>query len=236
MSIRPSHVGTYHRSARTSSLLFLPSCLLVPLLSSTCFDYITPDISQDTLMTPLFLFIIAVALLLVWAVILYNRFVTLRNQVMNGWKQIDVQLKRRHDLIPNLVNTVKGYMEFEQDTLLKVISARNAAAAAKTVTESAEKETALTSALGKFFALAENYPNLKANENVRQLQEELSSTENKIGFARQFYNDIATKFNIALQVFPGNLIAGMFGFQPADLFEVQDAAERQVPNVDLSLK
>ena len=236
MSIRPSHVGTYHRSARTSSLLFLPSCLLVPLLSSTCFDYITPDISQDTLMTPLFLFIIAAALLLVWAVILYNRFVTLRNQVMNGWKQIDVQLKRRHDLIPNLVNTVKGYMEFEQDTLLKVISARNAAAAAKTVTESAEKETALTSALGKFFALAENYPNLKANENVRQLQEELSSTENKIGFARQFYNDIATKFNIALQVFPGNLIAGMFGFQPADLFEVQDAAERQVPNVDLSLK
>ncbi len=187
-------------------------------------------------MTPLFLFIIAVALLLVWAVILYNRFVTLRNQVMNGWKQIDVQLKRRHDLIPNLVNTVKGYMEFEQDTLLKVISARNAAAAAKTVAESAEKETALTSALGKFFALAENYPNLKANENVRQLQEELSSTENKIGFARQFYNDIATKFNIALQVFPGNLIAGMFGFQPADLFEVQDAAERQVPNVDLSLK
>jgi LemA protein len=236
MSIRPSPVGTYHRSARTSSLLFLPSCLLVPLLSSTCFDYITADISQDTLMTPLFLFIIAAALLLVWAVILYNRFVTLRNQVMNGWKQIDVQLKRRHDLIPNLVSTVKGYMEFEQDTLLKVISARNAAAAAKTVTESAEKETALTSALGKFFALAENYPNLKANENVRQLQEELSSTENKIGFARQFYNDIATKFNIALQVFPGNLIAGMFGFQPADLFEVQDAAERQVPNVDLSLK
>jgi LemA protein len=187
-------------------------------------------------MTPFLLFIVIVALVLVWAVVLYNRFVTLRNQVMNGWKQIDVQLKRRHDLIPNLVNTVKGYMEFEQDTLLKVISARNAAASAKTVGEAAEKETALTSALGKFFALAENYPNLKANENVRQLQEELASTENKIGFARQFYNDIATKFNIALQVFPGNMIAGIFGFQPAELFEIQDAAERQVPNVDLSLK
>jgi len=181
-------------------------------------------------------FVIVVALLVVWAIALYNRFVTLRNQVLNGWKQIDVQLKRRHDLIPNLVNTVKGYMEFEQDTLLKVISARNAAASAKTVGEAAEKESMLTSALGKFFALAENYPTLKANENVRQLQEELSSTENKIGFARQFYNDIATKFNIALQVFPGNLIAGMFGFQAAELFEIQDVAERTVPNVDLSLK
>jgi LemA protein len=187
-------------------------------------------------MTPFFLFIILAAVLLIWAVILYNRFVTLRNQVMNGWKQIDVQLKRRHDLIPNLVNTVKGYMEFEQDTLLKVISARNAAASAKTVGEAAAKESELTSALGKFFALAESYPNLKANENVRALQEELSSTENKIGFARQFYNDIATKFNIALQVFPGNIIAGMFSFQPAELFEIQDATERAVPNVDLSLK
>lgn len=187
-------------------------------------------------MTPFLFFIIIVALLLVWAVVAYNRFVTLRNQVVNGWKQIDVQLKRRHDLIPNLVNTVKGYMEFEQDTLLKVISARNAAAAAKTPGEAAEKEGILTSALGKFFALAESYPNLKANENVRALQEELASTENKIGFARQFYNDIATKFNIALQVFPGNVIAGMFGFQSAELFEIQDAGERQVPNVDLSLK
>ncbi len=187
-------------------------------------------------MTPLLGFIIIAVLLVVWAVVLYNRFVTLRNQVTNGWKQIDVQLKRRHDLIPNLVNTVKGYMEFEQDTLLKVISARNAAATAKTVAEAAEKEAALTSALGKFFALAESYPTLKANENVRQLQEELASTENKISFARQFYNDIATKFNIAQQVFPGNIIAGMFGFQPAELFEIQEVAERQVPNVDLSLK
>lgn len=187
-------------------------------------------------MSAFMLFFIIVAVLAVWAIVLYNRFVTLRNQVMNGWKQIDVQLKRRHDLIPNLVNTVKGYMEFEQDTLMKVIAARNAAVSAKTVGEAAEKESALTGALGKLFALAENYPTLKANENVRQLQEELASTENKISFARQFYNDIATKFNIALQVFPGNIIAGMFRFQPAELFEIKEEAERQVPNVDLSLK
>src|SRR5512141_2030217 len=176
--------------------------------------------------------LVIVAALAFWAIGIYNRLIRLKNQVVNGWKQIDVQLKRRHDLIPNLVNTVKGYMEFEQDTLLKVISARNAAAAAKTPGEAAEKEGALTAALGRFFALAESYPNLKANENVRALQEELASTENKIGFARQFYNDIATKFNIALQVFPGNMIAGMFGFQPAELFEIQEAAERQVPDVD----
>ena len=166
----------------------------------------------------------------------YNRFVSDEEAIKAQWAQVENQLQRRNDLIPNLVNTVKGYMEFEQDTLLKVISARNAAAAAKTPAEAAEKEGLLTSALGKFFALAESYPNLKANENVRALQEELASTENKIGFARQFYNDIATKFNIALQVFPGNLIAGMFGFQQAELFEIQEAAERQVPNVDLSLK
>lgn len=181
-------------------------------------------------------FIILVVLLLIWAIGQYNRLVTLRNQVQNGWKQIDVQLKRRHDLIPNLVNTVKGYMEFEQDTLEKVIAARNAAISAKGVADAAEKEGALTGALSRLFALAENYPTLKSNENVRQLQEELSSTENKISFARQFFNDIATKFNIAQQVFPGNIIAGMFGFHPAELFEVQDAAERETPSVNLSLK
>jgi LemA protein len=175
-------------------------------------------------------------LLFVWAIGMYNKLVTLRNQVQNGWKQIDVQLKRRHDLIPNLVNTVKGYMQYEQETLTKVIEARNAAATASGVADSAAKENALTGALGKLFALAENYPNLKANENVMQLQEELSSTENKISFARQFFNDIATKFNIAQQVFPTNIIARMFGFQPSELFEVTEAAERAVPNVDLSLK
>lgn len=175
-------------------------------------------------------------LFLFWGIGLYNNLVTLRNQVQNGWKQIDVQLKRRHDLIPNLVNTVKGYMQYEQETLDKVIRARNAATTASGVADSAAKENALTGALGRLFALAENYPTLKANENVKQLQEELSSTENKIGFARQFFNDIATKFNIAQQVFPASIIARMFGYQPSELFEVTEAAERAVPNVDLSLK
>jgi LemA protein len=183
-----------------------------------------------------FLFLAIVAVVVVWAIALYNRFVTLRNQVQNGWKQIDVQLKRRHDLIPNLVNTVKGYMEFERGTLETVIAARNAAVGASGVADAAAKEQALTGALSRLFALAENYPTLKANENVRQLQEELSSTENKISFARQFYNDIATAFNTAQQVFPGNIIAGLFQFRPAELFEITEAAERSVPKVDLSLQ
>ena len=181
-------------------------------------------------------FIVVVAVVLIWAVMKYNSLITLRNQVQNAWKQIDVQLKRRHDLIPNLINTVRGYMEFEQETLQKVIAARNAAVAAIGVADAAQKEGALTGALSRLFALAENYPTLKANENVRQLQEELASTENKISFARQFYNDISTKFNIGQQVFPGNLIARLFGFQPVELFEIKEEAERAVPTVDLSLK
>jgi LemA protein len=187
-------------------------------------------------MIPFFALIVLVAVLVIWAIAQYNRLVMLRNQTQNGWKQIDVQLKRRHDLIPNLVSTVKGYMEFEQDTLEKVIKARNAAVSATGVADSAAKEGELTGALSRLFALSENYPQLKANETVRQLQEELSSTENKIGFARQFYNDIATKFNIAQQVFPGNIIAGMFGFKPAELFEIKEAAEREVPKVDISIR
>lgn len=185
---------------------------------------------------PLLIVLGILLLVVIWGVAQYNKLITLRNQVENGWKQIDVQLKRRHDLIPNLVNTVKGYMQFEQETLEKVIQARNAATTASGVADSAAKENALTGALGRLFAVAENYPDLKASENVKQLQEELSSTENKIGFARQFYNDIATKFNIAQQIFPVNLIAGMFGFKPSELFEVTEQAERAVPNVDLSLK
>ena len=187
-------------------------------------------------MTLFWIFLVAVAVAALWAVMQYNRLIVLRNQVANGWKQIDVQLKRRHDLIPNLVSAVRGYMEFEQETLEKVIKARNAAVSATGVADSAAKENALTGALSKLFALAENYPNLKANENVRQLQEELTGTENKVGFARQFYNDIATRFNIAQQVFPGNIIAGLFRFQPAELFEITEASERAVPQVDLSLK
>lgn len=191
---------------------------------------------KENLMTLFIGFIILLLVVLLWVVVQYNRLVTLRSQVENGWKQIDVQLKRRHDLIPNLVNTVKGYMGFEQETLEKVIKARNAAVTATGVADAAEKEGALTGALSRLFALAENYPNLKANENVRQLQEELSSTENKISFARQFYNDIATRFNIAQQVFPGNIIANLFGFKRLELFEIRDAGERDVPNVDLSLR
>ena len=183
-----------------------------------------------------FVFVIAVILLIVWVIAKYNSLITLRNQVTNGWKQIDVQLKRRHDLIPNLVNTVRGQMQFEQETLEKVIQARNSAVSAHGVADAAAKEDMLSSALTKLFALVENYPTLKSNENVKQLQEELTSTENKISFARQFYNDIATKFNIAQQVFPANIIASMFNFKAAELFEIQVASEREVPNVDLSLK
>lgn len=177
-----------------------------------------------------------VVILIFWVVVKYNGLITLRNQSINGWKQIDVQLKRRHDLIPNLVNTVKGQMEFERDTLERVIQARNSAITAKGVADAAAKEDMLTSALSKLFALVENYPNLKSNENVKQLQEELTSTENKISFARQFYNDISTKFNTEQQIFPGNMIAAMFNFKPAELFEILVASEREAPAVDLSLK
>ena len=145
----------------------------------------------------LFILLAIAFLAVVWAIWRYNNLIGLKNQVINGWKQIDVQLKRRHDLIPNLIASVKGEMQFEQDTLEKVIAARNTAVAARGVADAADKENALTQTLSRLFALAENYPNLKANESVKALMEELSSTENKIGFARQFYNDIATRFNIA---------------------------------------
>src|SRR5450759_4023502 len=180
--------------------------------------------------------LIVIIIAVVAVVVMYNNLVTLRNQVQNGWKQIDVQLKRRHDLIPNLVSTVRGYMEFEKETLEKVIKARNAAVSATGVADAALKEGVLSGALSKLFALSENYPTLKANENVMQLQEELTTTENKISFARQFFIDIATKFNIAQQVFPGNIIANMFTIRPSELFEVKDATEREVPSVNLSLK
>jgi LemA protein len=171
-----------------------------------------------------------------WAVFRYNNLVSLKNQVANAWKQIDVQLKRRHDLIPNLIASVKGEMQFEQDTLEKVIQARNSAVAARGVADSAEKENQLTQTLSRLFALAENYPTLKANENVRSLMEELTSTENKIGFARQFYNDLATRFNTSQQIFPDNLIAQAFKFQTVELFEITAPAEREVPAVDLNIR
>jgi LemA protein len=187
-------------------------------------------------MIPLFVLLGVLLVVALWVIGTYNGLVGLRNQTLNGWKQIDVQLKRRHDLIPNLINTVKGAMEFEQSTLTMVVEARNRAVAATGPADSAAAEGALTQALGKLFALAESYPTLKSNENVKMLQEELASTENKIGFARQFYNDIATRFNTAQQTFPANLVAGPFGFKPSELFEVTEAADRAVPTVDLSLK
>jgi LemA protein len=180
--------------------------------------------------------ILIIAAVVIWAIASYNKLVGMRNQVENGWRQIDVQLKRRHDLIPNLVNTVRGAMDFERGTLTAVMEARAKAQGASGPADAAQKEGELSQAIGRLFAVAENYPTLKANENVKMLQEELSATENKVGFARQFYNDIATKFNTAQQVFPMNLFAGAAGFKPAELFEVTDAGERAVPVVDLSQK
>ena len=183
------------------------------------------------LLGALFALVVAVV---VWLVASYNRIVSLRNQTLNGWRQIDVQLKRRHDLIPNLVNAVRGSMDFERDTLTAVMEARSKALTATGPADAAQKEGQLSQALGRLLAVAENYPTLKSNDNVKMLQEELSGTENKVGFARQFYNDIATNFNTAQQVFPANLFAATFGFKPAELFEITTPADRDVPVVDLS--
>jgi len=179
--------------------------------------------------------LVVLALLVFWFIGAYNKLIGLKNQVANAWKQIDVQLKRRHDLIPNLVNTVKGSMDFERSTLEAVISARNRAVSATGVQATAKAEGELTQALGRLFALTENYPDLKSNQNVLQLQEELTSTENKIGFARQAYNDTATEYNTRQMQFPTNLVAGMAKASAAELWEIQDSAERAVPTVDLSL-
>lgn len=173
-----------------------------------------------------------VVIIIVWLVSIYNRLVALRNQVKNAWRQIDVQLKRRHDLIPNLVETVKDYMSYEQETLKQVIAARNTAVSAQGPADAIKAEGALTGALGKLFALMENYPDLKANQNVSSLMEELSGTENKISFARQFYNDSVMSLNNAVQSFPSNIIANLFRFTEATYFEVPEA-ETAVPKVDL---
>ncbi|HXE56906.1 MAG TPA: LemA family protein [Gemmatimonadales bacterium] len=170
-----------------------------------------------------------------WLVSTYNSLVALKNQTLNAWKQIDVQLKRRHDLIPNLVNTVKGAMEFERSTLEAVIAARNRAASAAGVRETARAEGELSQALGRLFALTEAYPELKSSRNVLQLQEELTSTENKIGFARQLYNDLATQYNTRQTQFPTNLVAGLAKAAPAELWELEDPAARAAPTVDLSM-
>ena len=180
--------------------------------------------------------LIVAVILVIWLVGAYNGLIAMKNQTMNAWKQIDVQLKRRHDLIPNLVNTVKGSMEFEKDTLDAVISARSRAMqSGGSVGQTAQAETQLSGAIGKLFAVMEAYPDLKSSQNVRDLQEELSSTENKISFARQAYNDMATKYNTSQAQFPTVLVAGMARAVPAELWEITDAAERDVVKVDLSL-
>ncbi|MDY6787066.1 MAG: LemA family protein [candidate division WOR-3 bacterium] len=171
-------------------------------------------------------------IVVIWFIATYNGLIRVKNIVNNAWSQIDVQLKRRYDLIPNLVETVKDYMEYEQETLTAVTKARNMAMNAGGVKEQAQAENMLTGALKSLFAVVENYPDLKANENVMQLQEELTSTENKISYARQFYNDSVMRFNTMTEVFPTNIIAGMFNFTKREFFEIPEE-EREAPKVNL---
>lgn len=173
------------------------------------------------------------ALVALFVVFTYNSLVTLRQRVKNSWAQVEVQLKRRYDLIPNLVSTVKGYAAHEKETLERVIAARTAAIGARSVDEQGSAENMLTGALRQLFALSENYPGLKADQNFRQLQEELTNTEGKIAFARQFFNDTVMKFNTAIQRFPANLIAGLLGFHPEAYFSLDnDEVSRQPIKVD----
>jgi LemA protein len=194
----------------------------------------------------LIVLLIIVVVLGFWFMSAYNGLIALKNQVFNAWKQIDVQLKRRHDLIPNLVETVKGAMNFERETLEAVVSARNKAIAvqaptagtapsAQQVQQTAAAESQLSGALGRLFAVVEAYPDLKATGNVAQLQEELTSTENKIAFSRQLYNDTATQYNTKQQQFPTSLVAGFAKAAPAELWEITDATERENVKVDLSM-
>ncbi len=185
----------------------------------------------------LIILLVVVAAIVLFLIFTYNGLVRLRNMVDEAWNQISVQLKRRHDLIPNLVNAVKGYMDFEQETLTKVIEARSAAVSAQqggpaNAAQAGQAENFLTGALRQLFALVENYPDLKANQNVLELQEELTTTENQIGFSRQHYNSTVREFNTSIQTFPNVLIAGMFGFGERDYFQIAEA-DAAVPEVNL---
>jgi LemA protein len=179
----------------------------------------------------LIVIVAVIALLTLFIIGIYNSLVRTRNQVDNAWSQIDVQLKRRHDLIPNLVETAKGYMKHERETFEAITQARSQAVAAKTVPEAAQAEGRLAGALSRFMLVVENYPELKANQNFLALQEELTSTENKIAFARQNYNDQVLSYNNQTQVFPSSIVAGMFNFAKRDFFEVEAPAEREAPKV-----
>ena len=196
-------------------------------------------------MIPLLVFLAVVAVIVLWVVAIYNGLVTLRNRFKNAFAQIDVQLKRRYDLIPNLVETAKAYLKHERETLEAVIQARNTAfaaskaAAANPADGAAMKglltaETGLSGALSRLMMVSEAYPDLKANQNMAQLTEELTSTENKIAFARQAFNDAVTVYNTKRETFPTVVLAGMFNFAAAELFQVESAAERQAPKVSFS--
>lgn len=189
------------------------------------------------------IFLLLVAAALVWAISAYNGLIALKGNTLNAWKQIDVQLKRRHDLIPNLVQAVRGAMEFERNTLEAVIQARNQAVKVQAdasptggVQALATAEAALTSALSRLNVVVERYPDLKATGNVGQLQEELTSTENRVAFARQLYNDVATTYNVRQQQFPWSVIAPVAKAEPVELWEIVDEQARAVPKVDLSFK
>jgi LemA protein len=172
-------------------------------------------------------FLLVIAVVALYVVFTYNGLVTLRQRVRNAWAQVDVQLKRRYDLIPNLVNTVQGYAQHEKETFARITEARSRAMGASTTAEQSQAESALTTTLRSLFALAENYPELKADTNFRELQKELSDTESKIAFARQFYNDTVQKYNVRIEVFPANLIAGRFGFKPESFFSLDLNAEQR---------
>jgi LemA protein len=176
--------------------------------------------------------LVALIIMFVWAT--YNKLIQLKNRIQNAWAQINVELKRRYDLIPNLVNTVKGYMKFEKETLEAVIQARNTCIKASGVSEQGAAENQLSGALRQLFALMENYPDLKSNQNVLNMQEELTNTENRIAFSRQFYNDIVLRFNESIMMFPGNIVASIFGFRKQDYFEVDMNTVQNTPQIDLS--
>jgi LemA protein len=187
-------------------------------------------------MIALWVIIGIIVVLLIAFVATYNGLVRLRNQVKNAWAQIDVQLKRRYDLIPNLVETVKGYMKFERETLEAVTKARNVAVQASSsgAAERGKAEGELSSALTRLLAVVERYPDLKANQSFLDLQEQLTSTENKISFSRQYYNDSVLRYNNQTQMFPSNVIAGMTGFKAGEFFEVEAAEERKAPKVSFT--
>ncbi len=183
----------------------------------------------------LLVFFGAILLIIIFFIGIYNTLVRLRMQVKNAWSQVDVQLKRRHDLIPNLVNAVKGYIKHERDVLTQVTETRAKAVSPGSFNERLKAEGELTALLGRLFAVMENYPELRASESVKQLQEELSTTENKIAFARQFYNDTVMKYNTRLEVFPSNIVASMFNFKQEQFFEVPKE-EKEAPKVDLTVE